>query len=115
MSNHLDHDKNATVSNTSGNTRNGKSQKTLKGEFGELPIEIPPDREGSVELQLISKHQTRRTGFDDKIISLYSRCMTLGRFKAILSTCTAEPKFNWRDVLMNLVHPLRHLPLYFTF
>jgi putative transposase len=35
MADHLGHDKNAVVSNTSGNTRNGKSQKTLKGEFGE--------------------------------------------------------------------------------
>ena len=67
MSDHLGHDKNAAVSNASGNTRNGKSQKTLKGEFGELPIEIPRDREGSFEPQLISKHQTRWTGFDDKI------------------------------------------------
>ena len=47
------------------------------GEFGELPIEIPRDREGSFEPQLISKHQTRWTGFDDKIISLYARGMTV--------------------------------------
>jgi len=46
MSDHLGHDKNATVSNFNGNTRNGKSQKTLKGDFGELPIDIPRDREG---------------------------------------------------------------------
>ena len=50
MSDHLGHDKNEAVSNASGNTRNGKSQKTLKGELGELPIEIPRDREGSFEL-----------------------------------------------------------------
>ena len=71
MSDHLGHDKNEAVSNASGNTRNGKSQNTLKGEFGELPIEIPRDREGSFEPQLIPNHQTRWTGFDDKIISLY--------------------------------------------
>ena len=77
MTEHLGHDKHATVSNLTGNARNGKSSKTLKGEFGELPIEIPRDREGSFEPQLISKHQTRWTGFDDKIISLYSRGMTV--------------------------------------
>jgi putative transposase len=55
------------VANASGNTRNGKSKKTLKGEFGELPIEIPRDRHGSFEPQLIPKHQTRWAGFDDKI------------------------------------------------
>lgn len=77
MSNHLGHDKNQPVVNTSGNTRNGKSKKTLKGEFGELPIEIPRDRHGSFEPQLIPKHQTRWTGFDDKILSLYARGMTV--------------------------------------
>ena len=53
MANHLGHDKNQPVVNTGGNTRNGKSKKTLKGEFGELPIEIPRDRHGSFEPQLI--------------------------------------------------------------
>ena len=59
------------------NTRNGKSKKTLKGEFGELPIEVPRDRQGTFEPQLIPKHQTRWAGFDDKIISLYARGMTV--------------------------------------
>ncbi len=74
---HLGHDKHETVTNSTGNARNGKSRKTLKGEFGELPIEIPRDREGSFEPQIISKHQTRWVGFDDKIISLYTRGMTV--------------------------------------
>jgi putative transposase len=47
MTEHLGHDKHEPVTNRSGNARNGKSRKTLKGEFGELPIEIPRDREGS--------------------------------------------------------------------
>lgn len=47
-----------------------RAAKRLKGEFGELPIEIPHDRHGSFEPQLIPKHQTRWTGFDDK----YCRC-----------------------------------------
>ena len=84
MTEHLGHDKHATVSNLTGNARNGKSSKTLKGEFGELPIEIPRDREGSFEPQLISKHQTRWTGFDDKIISLYSRGMTVREIQSHL-------------------------------
>lgn len=67
---------NEPVENPAGNTRNGKSRKTLKGEFGELPIEIPRDRHGTFEPQLIPKHQTRWTGFDDKILSLYARGMT---------------------------------------
>jgi putative transposase len=84
MTEHLGYDKHATVSNLTGNARNGKSSKTLKGEFGELPIEIPRDREGSFEPQLISKHPTRWTGFDDKIISLYSRGMTVREIQSHL-------------------------------
>ena len=77
MTEHLGHDKHGTVANPTGNARNGKSHKTLKGEFGELPIEIPHDREGRFEPQIISKHQTRWVGFDDKILSLYARGMTV--------------------------------------
>ena len=65
MIDHLGHDRHETVTNPTGNARNGKSRKTLKGEFGEFPIEIPRDREGSFEPQMIPKHQTRWTGFDD--------------------------------------------------
>jgi len=74
---HLGHDKHAAVANESGNTRNGSSAKTLKGDFGALPIAIPRDRDGSFEPQLVAKHQTRWTGFDDKILSLYARGMTV--------------------------------------
>ena len=77
MEAHLGHAKNESVTNTAKNTRNGKSSKTLKGEFGELPIEIPRDRHGNFEPQLIPKHQTRWAGFDEKILSLYARGMTV--------------------------------------
>ena len=84
MAEHLGHGKNEPVENPAGNTRNGKSKKTLKGEFGELPIEIPRDRHGTFEPQLIPKHQTRWTGFDDKILSLYARGMTVREIQAHL-------------------------------
>ena len=77
MAEHLGHGKHEPVANPAGNTRNGRSKKTLKGEFGELPIKIPRDRHGSFEPQLIPKHQTRWTGFDDKILSLYARGMSV--------------------------------------
>ena len=60
LTDHLGHDKNQFVANEAGNTRNGRSKKTLKGDFGELPIEIPRDRAGAFEPQLIAKHQARR-------------------------------------------------------
>jgi putative transposase len=84
MTEHLGHGKHEPVANQSGNTRNGKSRKTLKGEFGELPIEVPRDRHGSFEPQLIPKHQTRWAGFDDKILSLYARGMTVREIQAHL-------------------------------
>ena len=84
MADHLGHGKNEPVANPTGNTRNGKSQKTLKGDFGELPIEIPRDRHGTFEPQLIPKHQTRWTGFDDKILSLYARGMTVREIQSHL-------------------------------
>lgn len=84
MAEHLGHGKHEPVENAAGNTRNGKSKKTLKGEFGELPIEIPRDRQGSFEPQLVPKHQTRWSGFDDKILSLYARGMTVREIQAHL-------------------------------
>jgi putative transposase len=85
MAEHLGHDKHEPVTNSSDNARIGKSRKTLKGDFGELPIEIPRDREGSFKPQLISRHQTRWTGFDDKIILLYSRGMTVREIQSHLT------------------------------
>lgn len=67
MTEHLDYDKDGAVTNDSANTRNGHSAKTLKGDFGALPLAIPRDRQGSFE-----PHQTRWSGFDDKIASLYA-------------------------------------------
>jgi len=84
MAEHLGHGKNEPVANSKGNTRNGKSRKTLKGEFGELPIDIPRYRDGSFEPQIVPKHQTRWTGFDDKILTLYARGMTVREIQAHL-------------------------------
>lgn len=51
MAQHLGHAKHEPVANPAGNTRNGKSRKTLKGEFGELPIEVPRDRRPGIREQ----------------------------------------------------------------
>jgi putative transposase len=66
------------------NRRNGHSKKTVKGEFGESEIAIPRDRTGAFAPQLIQKGQTRFTGFDDKILSLYARGMTTRDIQAQL-------------------------------
>lgn len=84
MTAHLGHSKHEAVTNANSNARNGKSRKTLKGDFGDLPIEIPRDRQGDFEPQIIAKHQRRWTGFDDKIISLYARGLTVREIQAHL-------------------------------
>src|SRR5882762_11013912 len=73
LTEHVGYDKHDAAGNNSGNSRNGKSAKTIKGTFGELALETPRDRNGTFEPQIIEKHQTRFTGFDDNIISLYAR------------------------------------------
>lgn len=84
LTEHLGHERHETITNGARSSRNGFSQKTLKGDFGELPINVPRDRHGSFEPQLLAKHQTRWTGFDDKIISLYARGMTVREIQAHL-------------------------------
>lgn len=76
LTEHVGYEKHDRSGEKSGNARNGKSAKTIKGTFGTLPIEVPRDRNGTFEPQIIGKHQRRFTGFDDKIISLYARGMS---------------------------------------
>ena len=76
LTNHLGYEKSDPVGHNSGNSRNGSTPKTLKGDFGEMVIETPRDRNGSFEPQIVKKHQTRFDGFDDKILSMYARGMT---------------------------------------
>jgi putative transposase len=76
MTHHLGYEKHDPAGHNSGNSRNGKSKKTLKGEFGTLPVDVPRDRQASFEPKIVPKGQTRFDGFDDKILSLYARGMT---------------------------------------
>lgn len=76
MAHHLGYDKNDPKGNHSGNARNGFSSKTLKGTHGELEIQTPRDRNASFEPTLVKKRQTRITGMDDQILSLYSKGMS---------------------------------------
>src|SRR5436190_21846683 len=73
LTEHVGYEKHDAAGNKSGNSRNGNSAKTLKGSFGTMPIEVPRDRNGTFEPQIIEKHQTRFAGFDENIISLYAR------------------------------------------
>jgi putative transposase len=76
MSCHLGYDKHDPAGYNSGNSRNGASGKTVKGEFGEMVIQTPRDRNATFEPQILKKHQTRFDGFDEKILSMYARGMS---------------------------------------
>lgn len=125
MNVHLGHKKNETVVNTTGNARNGKSKKTIQGDFGELPLDIPRDRQGSFEPQIVGKHQTRWTGFDDKILSMYARGMTVRDIQAhlqemygtevsasLISSVTDEVLDEvkaWQNRALDAVYPIVYL------
>lgn len=84
LTHHLGYEKHDPKGYNSGNSRNGTSGKTIKGDFGEIELEAPRDRAGSFEPVIVGKHQTRFTGFDDKIISMYARGMTTRDIEAHL-------------------------------
>lgn len=66
------------------NRRNGTGSKRLRTDFGQVVVEVPRDREGSFEPQLVPKHQRHFNGFDDKIVSMYARGMTVREIRAHL-------------------------------
>jgi len=76
LTDHLGYEKHDPAGYGSGNVRNGTTEKTLKGKNGEVTIDVPRDRNGTFEPQIVKKHQTRFDGFDEKILSMYARGMT---------------------------------------
>jgi putative transposase len=66
------------------NHRNGTSGKTVLTDDGPLALAVPRDRDGTFEPRLIGKHERRFTGFDDKIIALYARGLTVREMQAFL-------------------------------
>jgi transposase-like protein len=85
LTEHLGYEKGDPGGRGSGNSRNGTSAKTILTEDGEIEITVPRDRAGSFEPQLIAKGQTRFDGFDDKILSLYARGMTVREIQGHLA------------------------------
>jgi putative transposase len=125
MTEHVGYDKHDAIGNNSGNSRNGKSAKTIKGTFGELALETPRDRNGTFEPQIIEKHQTRFTGFDKNILSLYSRGLstreiqqhleeiygvevTAGLISSVTDEVLDEVK-TWQNRQLEAVYPIMYL------
>jgi putative transposase len=116
MTNHLGYEKHATEGRNSGNSRNGTGGKTLKTEQGKIPIEVPRDRNGDFEPQVIGKGETRFSGFDDKIISMYARGMTtteIGEHLEDLYGVDVSPSFisDVTDAVLDEVKSWQHRPL----
>lgn len=125
MTEHVGYDKHDAIGNNSGNSRNGKSAKTIKGSFGTMGLEVPRDRNGTFEPQIIEKHQTRFTGFDENIISLYARGMSTREIQqhieeiyhvevspALISTVTDEvldEVKTWQNRQLDAVYPIVYM------
>ena len=125
MTEHVGYEKHDPGGHHSGNSRNGKSAKTIKGSFGEIALETPRDRNGTFEPQIIEKHQTRFTGFDQNIISLYARGLSTREIQqhleeiyhvevspALISSVTDEVIDEvkmWQNRQLDAVYPIMYL------
>jgi transposase-like protein len=84
LTHHLGYPPGATKPSDATNHRNGTSGKTVLTDDGTVDIAVPRDRAGTFVPQLIPKHERRFTGFDDKVIALYARGMTVREIQAFL-------------------------------
>ncbi len=119
---HLGYAKNDPAGRTRGNSRNGYGRKTIVGEDGEMEISTPRDRDATFEPQIIKKGQRRFEGFDDKIISMYARGMSVNEIrghleeiyglevsKDLISTVTdavMEEVRDWQNRPLDAIYPV---------
>jgi putative transposase len=125
MSEHLGYEKHDPKGRGTPNSRNGTSAKTLKTDHGPMEIEVPRDREGSFNPQLVKKRQTRFTGFDDKILGMYARGMTVRDIQGHLedvygvevspdlisrvTSAVVEDVAAWQNRPLDAVYPILYL------
>ena len=122
----LGYDKHSKKGKTSSNRRNGSYNKTIiDNEGNKMPIEVPRDREGEYDPQFVPKGIRRFKGFDEQVISLYSRGMTVGEIqehikeiyetdvsKDLISTVTdgvIEEVNSWQTRPLEMVYPILYL------
>jgi putative transposase len=84
LTDHLGYEPNNPSGNGSGNSRNGRATKKVQSKDGEIGLDIPRDRNGSFEPQVVKKRQRRIDGIDDIIISLYARGLSTRGIQAEL-------------------------------
>jgi len=88
LTHHLGYPPGGEKPDATTNHRNGTGSKTVLTDDGSLTIDIPRDRDGTFEPRLIAKHERRFTGFDDKILALYARGMTVREIQGFSRRCT---------------------------
>jgi putative transposase len=122
---HLGYGRHDPAGYNSGNSRNGTTKKKLTGDFGEMDLETPRDRNGTFEPKIVEKHQRRFTGFDDKILSMYARGMSTREIQghlqeiygvevspALVSNVTeavSEEVKAWQNRPLNELYPILYL------
>jgi putative transposase len=125
LTEHVGYEKHDPAGHHSGNSSNESTTKKLKGEFGEIDLETPRDRNGSFEPAIVSKGQTRFSAFDNKIISMYSRGMTTREIEGhlqeiygvevsptLISDVTEgvmEEVRTWQNRVLDEVHPILYM------
>jgi putative transposase len=83
LTEHLGHERNTPAGNETGNVRNGSRPKTVLTEgTGQVGIEVPRDRDGTFEPQIVKKRQRRLNGVDQIVLSLYAKGLTTGEISA---------------------------------
>src|SRR5512135_1195053 len=116
LSHHLGYPPGAARPEDAANQRNGASAKTVLTDDGPLRIDVPRDREGSFEPLLIPKHERRFTGFDDKVVAMYARGMTVREIQGFLAeqySTEVSPEFisSVTDAVMSEVTAWQSRPL----
>jgi putative transposase len=122
MANHLGYMKHAVEGRNSGNSRNGKTSKTVKTGNGEIRVEVPRDRKSEFEPVLVEKRKSHLKGLDDQVLSLYARGMTVRDIQShlselygtdisrdLISTMTdavLEDVSEWRNRPLDKVYPI---------
>jgi len=130
MTDHLGYEPNAAEGRGSGNSRNGHTAKTVTTESGPVDIRVPRDRAGTFEPRLVPKHVRRLEGFDDKVLSMYARGMSLREMQEHLrefygtdispelitrvTDAVLEHAREWQQRPLDAVYPILYLDALFV-
>lgn len=85
LAEHLGYEKGDPAGRGSGNNRNGSTTKTVLTDIGAVPVTVPRDRNGEFEPKMVPKHVRRLAGFNDQILSLYARGMSVRDIRSHLA------------------------------